>query len=74
MLPESSGVPPEAAAYQLIVSPVPGIADKVSDPVPQMLALVPVGGNGAGNIMAMEIPVLLPAAAVLYKSDKAVTV
>ena len=46
LLPVASAVPPVAAAYQSMVSPVPGVAVRVTVPVPQMDALEPVGVAG----------------------------
>ena len=44
--PLDSNVPPVDALYQSIVSPAPAVADKVTLPIPQFDAPVPVGVVG----------------------------
>jgi hypothetical protein len=51
--PVKRAVPPDAAAYQSIVCPAPGVADIVTDPVPQRDADVPDGGVGFAFIVAV---------------------
>ena len=46
--PLSSKVPPVDSEYQSMVSPVPGVAEMATVPVPQREALVAVGADG-GN-------------------------
>ena len=45
-VPPDNTVPPVAAAYQSMVSPVPGVAPKETVPVPQREPGVPVGADG----------------------------
>ena len=52
-LPPGSTAPPEAVAYQSIVSPAPGVADNATVPVPQRDAGVPVGLLGTELIVAV---------------------
>ena len=62
VLPEESAVPPEAAAYQSIVSPVPGVAVKVTVPVPHLDTLAVADGR-AGNgfsVIVMEAVAVQP--------------
>ena len=49
----SNKLPPETAVYQSMVSPLPGIADKVSVPGPQRAAPVPPGLAGKGLTVAV---------------------
>ena len=44
--PDNKAEPPEAAAYQSIVSPVPGVAEIETVPVPHLDAPEPVGATG----------------------------
>ena len=46
MFPFNNKVPPVDAEYQSIVSPVPGVAVIVTEPVPQRLLLPAVGATG----------------------------
>jgi hypothetical protein len=46
--PLDSATPPVDVAYQSIVSPVPGVAEILTVPVPQREALPAVGAVGAG--------------------------
>ena len=48
----SNGDPPEAAAYQSIVSPAPGVAEMLTVPVPHLEPPVPVGAEGILFIVA----------------------
>ena len=50
--PLSNGEPPEAAAYQSIVSPAPGVAEMFTVPVPHLDPPVPVGAEGILFIVA----------------------
>jgi hypothetical protein len=45
-LPLNNKVPPELAEYQSIVSPVAGVAEIVTVPVPHLCPSVPVGAVG----------------------------
>ena len=59
-VPPDRTVPPEAAAYQSIVSPAPGVADIVTVPVPQRDAGTAVGAAGSGfwvTVTAEEVTV-----------------
>ena len=53
VVPVAKGVPPEAAAYQSIVSPAPGVAEIVAVPVPQMLDGPATGTAGREFIVAV---------------------
>ena len=57
LLPVASAVPPVAAAYQSMVSPVPGVAVRVNAPVPQFDPFVPVGA--AGNALTVVVTIEL---------------
>ena len=46
VFPLSKAEPPEAAAYQSMVSPAPAVAKSVSVPAPQREAPVPLGAEG----------------------------
>jgi hypothetical protein len=45
-VPPVKTAPPDAAAYQSIVSPEPGVADRPTVPVPHLEPAVPVGAVG----------------------------
>jgi len=45
-VPPASTTPPDAAAYQSIVSPAPTAPDITTVPVPHLEPFVPVGGAG----------------------------
>ena len=45
-LPPAKIAPPDAAAYQSIVSPAPGVAEMVTVPVPHRALPAPVGATG----------------------------
>ena len=45
-VPPVNGEPPEAAAYQSMVSPDPAVAERVTVPVLQREAPVPLGAEG----------------------------
>jgi hypothetical protein len=51
--PVANAVPPEAAAYQSIVSPAPGVAEIMTVPVPHLELAVPVGATGTGFTFAV---------------------
>ena len=53
VLPLNKAVPPEAAAYQSIVSPAPGVAVIVTVPVPHLDAPDPDGDVGKLLTVAM---------------------
>ena len=53
--PLNSKVPPVNALYQSIVSPAPGVAPKVTVPVPQREAGVTVGAAGRGLMVAVTV-------------------
>lgn len=56
VLPLANADPPDAAAYQSIVSPVPGVAESDKVPVPQRDA--PVTGEGVtGFVGATSVAV-----------------
>jgi hypothetical protein len=48
--------PPVAAAYQSIVSPAPGVADIVTEPVPQREPPVPAGALGIAFTTTLALP------------------
>ena len=45
-VPPVNTAPPDAAAYQSMVSPEPGVADRLTVPVPHLEPAVPVGAFG----------------------------
>ena len=51
--PASNNVPPDAASYQSMVSPAPGVAEMVTVPVPHLEPTVPVGAAGTAFIVAV---------------------
>ena len=53
MEPLSNGEPPEAAAYQSIVSPAPGVAEIFTVPVPHLEPPVPDGAAGIAFTVAI---------------------
>ena len=53
MFPFNNKVPPVDAEYQSIVSPVPGVAVIVTEPVPQRLLLPAAGAAGSGFTVAV---------------------
>ena len=55
--PLSNAAPPVDAAYQSIVSPLPGVAEIVTVPVPHLAASVP--GGEAGNELMEAITAIL---------------
>ena len=48
VVPVANALPPDATAYQSIVSPALPLADIVTVPVPHLELPVPVGGFGRG--------------------------
>jgi hypothetical protein len=64
------GDPPVAAAYQSIVSPLPGVAEMVTVPVPHLEAPEPAGATGALTVIEALLiaphPKLLAAAVAVY--------
>ena len=52
-VPPDNTVPPVAAAYQSMVSPVPGVALKATVPEPQREPGVPVGADGTALTVAV---------------------
>ena len=52
-VPLANKVPPVNALYQSIVSPAPGVADKVTDPVPHREAGATAGAAGIGLTVAV---------------------
>ena len=61
--PNANAVPPEAAAYQSIVSPVPGVAEIITVPVPHLELAVPVGAAGSGltvTVTAVRVVLIHP--------------
>ena len=50
--PPGKTAPPDAAAYQSMASPVPGVAEIVIVPVPQRTPFVPTGLVGNGMTVA----------------------
>ena len=56
----SNSVPPDAAEYQSIVSPAPGVAVMVTVPVLHLL-LLPAAGD-AGRVLTVAVTALLVAA------------
>jgi hypothetical protein len=52
-VPPDNTVPPVAAAYQSMVSPVPGVALKETVPVPQREPRVPVGAVCAATTITV---------------------
>ena len=51
VFPDSSEVPPVPAAYQSIVSPLPGVAVMDTIPVPQRALFPAVGADGLALIV-----------------------
>jgi len=51
--PANNNVPPEAASYQSMISPAPGVAEIVTVPVPHRAFPTPVGGAGNGSTVAV---------------------
>ena len=51
--PVPNAAPPVDAANQLIVSPLPGVAEIVTVPLPQRAAEVPVGAEGIAFTVAV---------------------
>lgn len=51
--PLNKGDPPDEAAYQSIVSPVPGVADMITVPAPHLAAPVPPGVTGLAFTVAV---------------------
>ena len=49
----ANAVPPEAAAYQSIVSPAPGVAEIVTVPVPHLELPAPDGADGTAFTVAV---------------------
>ena len=60
VLPLNKAEPPEAAAYQSIVSPAPGVAVIVTVPVPHLAAPEPAGA--AGTVLTVATTAVLVAA------------
>ena len=54
-LPDNRSVPPNAASYQSMVSPLPGVAVIVTGPVPHLLLLPAVGAEGKA-IVTLGVP------------------
>ena len=52
-VPPARTAPPDAAAYQSMVSPAPGVAEMVTVPVPHLEAPVPVGATGTAFTVAV---------------------
>jgi len=52
-VPPARTAPPDAAAYQSIVSPAPAVPDIITVPVPHLEPSVPVGGDGIGFTVAV---------------------
>ena len=52
-MPLANKVPPVTALYQSVVSPAPGVADKVTDPVPHREAGATAGAAGSGLMVAV---------------------
>ena len=52
-VPPARTAPPDAAAYQSMVSPAPGVAEMVTAPVPHLDPPVPVGAGGKAFTVAM---------------------
>ena len=52
-------VPALATVYQSMVSPVPGVAEIVTVPVPHRAPLVPVGATGVLFIVAFAVAVTM---------------
>ena len=50
--PDNRAEPPEAAAYQSIVSPAPGVAEIVTVPVPHLELPLPAGAAGTAFTVA----------------------
>ena len=47
----SRAEPPEAAAYQSMISPAPGVAEMLTTPVPQRVPATPRGAAGLLRIV-----------------------
>ena len=59
-VPPASGVPPVAAPYQSIVSPVPTVAVSVTVPVPHLVkGPVPATGGAGGAVTIAVMGVLV---------------
>jgi hypothetical protein len=58
-LPLNNKVPPELAEYQSIVSPVAGVAEIVTVPVPHLEPAIPVGAVGDGFTTTIALPVIV---------------
>ena len=56
----ASADPPDAAAYQSMVSPAPGVAEIVTVPVPQRDPFVPVGAAGGVHAVAVAATEAVP--------------
>ena len=48
-----NNVPPDAASYQSMVSPAPGVAEMVTVPVPHLEPPVPAGATGTAFTVAV---------------------
>ena len=53
VFPVSNADPPEAAAYQSMVSPAPGVAVMVTVPVPHLALLPAAGAEGIAATVAV---------------------
>ena len=52
-VPPARTAPPDAAAYQSMVSPAPGVAEMVTVPVPHLAAPAPEGAAGRAFMVAV---------------------
>ena len=46
LVPDANAVPPPVDSNQSMVSPAPGVAEMITDPLPQLEAPVPVASFG----------------------------
>ena len=53
--PVNNNVPPDAASYQSMVSPAPGVAEIFTVPVPHLELPVPVGAAGTAFTVAVTV-------------------
>ena len=60
VFPLSNNVPADAAEYQSMVSPAPGVAVIVTVPVPHLL-LLPAAGDAGNGLMVAVTAVLVAA-------------
>ena len=67
--PLCNAEPPEAAAYQSIVSPAPGVAEIFTVPVPHLEPPVPAGATGKAFMVATTAVLVAEKQAVVVFLD-----